>query len=56
LIGEIIFNAIGATVDFFAIGSIDKGLRRFFWLRVAVLAVLAIATGLAAGSLLRALI
>ena len=53
MIGEVIFHAIGAVVDFFAAGKLDYGLRKHFWLRVIFLAVLAIAIGLTVGSLLR---
>jgi len=56
LIGEIISHAIGATMDFVAVDKLDKGLRKHFWLRMIFLAVLAVAIGLAAGSLLRLLI
>ena len=53
MIGEIVSNAIGAITDFFLVDKLDRGLRKHFWLRFIFLAVLAIATGLAAGSLLR---
>ena len=43
-------------MDFVVVDKLDNGLRKHFWLRMTFLAVLAIAAGLAAGSLLRALV
>jgi hypothetical protein len=56
LIGEIISHAIGTVMDFFIADKLDRGLRNRFWLRLILLAALAIATGLTAGSLLRVLV
>lgn len=54
--GEILSSAIQVVIDFFVTGEVDRGLRRYRWMRLAAFGVLAIGAGLAAGSLLQALI
>ncbi|WP_242778041.1 hypothetical protein [Sphingopyxis sp. YF1] len=51
--GEILSASIEVIVNAFLQDKVDRGLRRYFWLRVAGLALLAIIVGLAAGFALR---